>query len=522
MLEMPNEDILQVRMVPTEQLFNRFPRAVRDLAKKQKKKINLAIEGENTEMDRAMIESINDPVMHLIRNAIDHGIELPKERTKKGKSEEGIILLKARQNKNQVIVEVQDDGQGIDVEKIKDTIFQKKLAKKEEIEKMSETEIFDFLFHPGFSTKKVVSDVSGRGVGLDVVAERIKKLKGDIRINSTIGKGTTFSIRVPLTLAISQAMLVKVHNEVLAIPIMSVEETVNLEETDIIKKGTKDYLSIRGESIPFYYLSNLLDYGEEKKPGDKKQESAIIIQESDVKYGLIVDEVLRREEILIKSLGEKLTNVEYISGGTIFGDGSISLIVDTIALARKVESEGEVESTEQDFSSIERAKQLSDVKETEEEIDEPDIAEDTTQEKAVPDEEKSDSGMVEKTQDGTNSALIVDDSISIRKFVSSILEKHNFSTLLAKDGHEALDILKSNSFDIIITDLEMPKMQGFELIEEIRKQKKFDDTPIVILTGRASKKHKEEGMSLGANAYIVKPFKDNDLLNTVKKFVKVK
>ena len=507
-----HDDILQVRMVPTEMLFNRFPRAVRDMAKKLKKKVNLVVEGEKTEMDRALIESLTDPVMHLVRNAIDHGIETPKERKDKGKSEDGIILLKARRSKNQILIEVQDDGNGIDPEIVKKVILKNKLASNEEVDEMSPSEIMSFVFDPGFSTRDEASDVSGRGVGLDVVANQLQKLKGDIRIKSTPGVGTIFNIRVPLTLAIAQAMLVKVDTETLAIPIAAVEETVQFKDPELVEQDEKAFITVRDQLIPVAYLSALLNYRTGKKSAGSKSNTAIIVQESGARYGLIVDNVLRREEIVIKSLGDHLAHVPYISGGTIYGDGSVGLILDIPSVTKKIEAD--VHSQDKDFSDIERAREI-----VTEESQKGTVKKEATKKE----QEVKETVLVKKKKIRGRSpkALIVDDSVSVRKFVSSVLEKNKYATALAEDGPEALEKLRKEKFDIIITDLEMPKMHGFDMIEEIRSYKKYQSIPIVILTGRAGKKHKDKGKELGANAYITKPFKENDLLKSLEDFLEI-
>jgi len=503
-----HDNIMQVRMVPTEVLFDRFPRAVRDMAKKQKKKINLLVEGEDTEMDRAMIESLTDPVMHLVRNAIDHGIELPKDRKENGKNEDGIVLLKARRDKNQVIIEVQDDGKGISIDDIRRAIVRKKLATKAEVEKLSEDDILDYIFHPGFTTKRSASSVSGRGVGLDVVMDEIKKLKGDIRVSSTPGKGTIFSIRLPLTLAITQALLVKIKSETLAIPLNSVEETQNFDEKKIITKKKQKYIKVRRNEIPIVYLSEFVEF-DKKISGEKDIGNIIVVKDGSVRYGLIVDRALRREEIVVRSLGDELEDMDYISGGTIFGDGSVVLIVDIPAITRKIEAD--YFGDQRDFSSLESARNI--LKDG--------AKKPATKKKSTAKKKDSADIKQKKIEERKPTALIVDDSLSVRKFVSSVLERNNYATALAEDGSEALEELKTSEFDIIITDLEMPKMQGFELIEKIREQKRLKDVPIVILTGKAARENKEKGIQLGANAYIVKPFKENDLLKTLEKFIKI-
>jgi len=284
-----------------------------------------------------------------------------------------------------------------------------------------------------------------------------------------------------------------------------VEETIQFKEADIVEKKDKKFIQIRQNLIPIVELSRFLRYGPEKKPSKRKSNTAIIILDSGTKYALVVDKLLHREEIVIKALGEQLSKIPYISSGTIFGDGSVALILDISAITKRVEMEYlELETLEEEIK-------------VEQVMEEEELAE---EEKVK--EEKVKIMTRKKITDRLPAALIIDDSLSVRKFVSSVLERNNYSTVLASDGPEALAKLENENFDIIITDLEMPKMHGFELIEEIRKQEIYHDLPIVILTGRVGKEHKEKGMKLGANAYIVKPFKENDLIKTLDKFIDYK
>ncbi len=520
LIKMLHDDILQVRMLPTENLFNRFPRVVRDLAYQQEKKVDLLIEGEETEMDRALIESLTNPLMHLVRNAIDHGIEIPEDRKQQGKKENGTILLKAHQDKNQIIVEVQDDGRGINFEAVKDVIVKNSLADHEKVAKMSQVEVLDYIFSPGFSTKDETTSVSGRGIGLDVVADQVQNLKGDIRVNSTLGKGTVFTIRVPLTLIISQVLLLRLGDQVLGVPLISVEETIQFDISSITVKEDKKFIDFRNESIPVFDLNEILNFSNQIKQNEVQ---AILIQETGIRYALIVDEVIRREEIVIKSLGTHLHNLEYISGGTILGDGTIALLIDTSAFVRKVEKENQKRS--KGISTISGSKKTIEkkIEEKTEVVQKPEQKKKPKKEEKSKKEQKKVTEQVDKKRisDQKPTALIVDDSISVRRFVATVLEKNNYSTVLASNGINALACLEKSSFDLVVTDLEMPKMHGFELIEKIRAQEKYKDLPIVILTGRAGKKHKEMGADVGANAFIVKPFKETDLLKTLKKFIAI-
>jgi chemotaxis protein histidine kinase CheA len=483
-----HDDILKTRMVPVETLFNRFPRAVRDIAHKQNKKVTLVVEGEDTELDRALVEQLSDPVMHLLRNAIDHGIELPEDRIKANKGEDGILLLKAKQERNQVLIEVQDDGRGLNMDKIKETIIARNLATPVEVSEKNVNELIGYIFTPGFTTSGNVSDISGRGIGLDAVLADVCKLKGDIRVNVTPGKGTTFSIRVPLSLLILQALLFEVGDETFAIPLASVLESVLFESKKIRKESDKFYYKVDKNEIQVLDLSQLLNI---KREDDEKQ-NIILLEEAGSKFGIMVDRVVGRQDVVIKSIGDQLNDVPYISGGTIIGDGSVCLILDILALSRDVSDQGQ--GSVQDISSIEKARKLLDKN-----ANDPLVAGDSTSKK---------------------SALIVDDSISVRTFVSTVLSRNNFNTILASNGVEAIELLKGGEFDLVLTDLEMPKLDGFEFIKQLRQMDKYKEVPVIILSGRASRKHQDKGQKLGANAFIVKPFKESDLLNTIEQFIK--
>ena len=467
------------------------------------------VEGEHTELDRAMIETLNDPLMHLIRNAIDHGIETPKERKEKGKSEDGIILLKALRDKNQIIIEIQDDGRGIDPEMITEKAVKLNFITKTQAKKMRREEILDLIFTSGFSTTEKTTDVSGRGVGLDVVATQIQKLNGDIRLSSTLDKGTIFRIRVPLTLAITQAMLVELDNEILAIQISTIDEAIEIDLKNIVTENDLTYLKIRNQKLPVKNLANFLHYEEREQKPDRP--SGLIINDGNMRYVLQVDAVLRREEIVIKSLGPELKEIPYVSGGTVLGDGSIVLILDIAAVTHKLENEYSGDG--KDFLSLETARQVLSGKGQK--------SADGKQASETKKKKTTRTIKQKKISDRKPIALIVDDSLSVRKFVSAVLERNNYTTVQASDGPEALEKIQGSEFDIIITDLEMPKMQGLDLIGKVREDDRFKDIPIVILTGKSGREHEEKGKKAGANAYIIKPFKEGDLLKTLEKFISV-
>jgi len=506
-----HSDILKARMVPIEQLFNRFARPVRDMALEQNKQINLVIEDNEAEMDRAMVEALVDPILHIIRNAIDHGIETPKERQALKKDKKGTIILRASQEKNQIAIDVIDDGRGIDIEKVKKTIVKNKMATRKDIDKLSEAEILDYLFLPEFSTREKTTDISGRGIGLNVVSNQIQKLKGIIRIKTEPNAGTTFSIRLPLTLVVSQALMIQYQGQHLAIPVAAVQESIQLDSGNVLVDDDRKYLKVRGKLLPFINLDEILHFEEAEKSEDQFP-YALVLHDAGISMALGVTKITGRQEIVIKSLGTHLQNIEYISGGTILGNGEVALILDYAAVVRNVEAQyfgrlSEKVSLRVAPKPIER-KAPPPVEAEKETVDLAYLPQNIIKKKVVKDR---------KAQ-----VLIVDDSISVRNFVSSVLEKQGFSTIKSSDGASAVKRLEKDVIDLVITDLEMPKMHGFELIQKIRNQSSFKNLPIVILTGKTGQSNRAKATELGANAFIVKPFKENDLINVLNKFIEIK
>jgi len=316
--------VMKIRMVPISFVFNRFPRMVRDLAKKMNKEVNFIMRGEDTELDRTFVEEIGEPLLHLLRNAIDHGIEPKEERIAKGKPPIGTLILSARHEGNNVVIEVEDDGRGIDKEKIIRKAIEKGLIDESKAATLSDQEILNFLFVPGFSTKEKVSEVSGRGVGMDVVKNVVESLNGSISIESEKDKGTKVTIRLPLTLAIIQALLVKVNNLVYAIPIANIDTILSVSKEDIQRVQDRDVIVIRGEVIPVYRLWEVLQI-EHKE--ELEEMEAVIVRVGNRKYGIVVDDLLGQDDIVIKSLGKVFSEVKEFSGAAILGDGSIALII---------------------------------------------------------------------------------------------------------------------------------------------------------------------------------------------------
>ena len=324
-----HESVMKVRMVPIESVVSRFPRMVRDLSKKLDKKMELYMTGEDTELDRTVIDEIGDPLMHILRNSADHGIESKELRLERGKPEAGSIYLDAYQDGNNVVIEVRDDGNGIDVERVRNKAIEKGTITKEQANNMDDKAIIDLLFRPSFSTAEKISDVSGRGVGLDVVKTKIEGLGGDIEVHTELGEGSTFIIRLPLTLAIIQALMVTLGDEKYAIPLSTIQTIEDIPISDIKYVRGKEVISIRENVIPIIRLREILDVTETHESQDL---IVVIIQKGDKKAGLVVDQLIGQQEIVIKSLGKHLNNNKLLSGATILGDGEVALILDVNTL----------------------------------------------------------------------------------------------------------------------------------------------------------------------------------------------
>lgn len=317
--------VMKVRMVPIERVFNRFPRMVRDLSKELNKRVNLQMYGESTEVDRTVIDEIGDPLIHIIRNSLDHGIEYPQDRIKLGKPETGNIVLKAYPDGNNVVIEVTDDGCGIDFEKVKKKSIERGLITEQEAEKISEEELANILFEPGFSTSDTITEISGRGVGLDVVKNKIESINGTIELESQRNKGTKFTIRIPLTLAIIQALLIKLKDETYAIPLSSITEIISVNKDSIRSIQKQEIMLYRGKTIPIVRLDKLM-----RLETDELLEEyiAVVVRKGDKLAALLVNSLIGQQEIVIKPLGKYLSYIKYFSGATILGNGDISLILD--------------------------------------------------------------------------------------------------------------------------------------------------------------------------------------------------
>lgn len=324
--------VMKVRMVPVSAVFNRFPRMVRDVSKELNKEINLTIEGEETELDRTVIDEIGDPIMHLLRNSLDHGVEHPDDREAKGKPRTGEVGLIARHEGNNVVIMVTDDGAGINADKIRKKAVEKGMITQEEADKLDDADAVRLIFLPGFSTAEKITDISGRGVGMDVVRSKIESLSGHVDVETKIDEGSVFKIKLPLTLAIIQAMLVKVQEEMYAIPLGSIDSTINIQPEDIKTVRNKEVIVLRGEIIPIIRMEDTLQVPHVKDPDEI---FVVVVHAGEVKAGIVVDNLIGQQEIVIKTLGNLFAGLKMFSGATVLGDGRVALILDVATMMQQ-------------------------------------------------------------------------------------------------------------------------------------------------------------------------------------------
>lgn len=472
--------VMKTRMQPVSKVFSKFPRIVRDLSRELGKQIELEISGEETELDKSIIEEIGDPIMHMIRNSCDHGVEDPAARVAAGKSEKGVVQLKAYNEGNHIIIEIADDGKGMDPDMLKVKCIEKNLITEKEADQMSDKEALALIFKPGFSTAQKVTSVSGRGVGMDVVKTNIEKLNGIIEIDSEPGKGSVFKLKIPLTLAIMQSLLVGAQEEYYAIPLASVMETIRVPIESIYTIEGKNVLRLRDEVISLVRLADVFNVKQVFE--SDSQAYVVIIGVAEAKLGVIIDTLVGQEEIVIKSMGDYLQNIPGIAGATIRGDGRVTLIVDVSSmmnLARQIKTDIKAQIE----SEAKKAK--------------------------------------EKPSD--YNVLIVDDSKMDRTLMQKALEPLGVSVFEATNGVEALDILKTKDKDIdaMLIDIEMPKMDGYTLAGEIRKYSKYRNLPLIAVTSRTSKTDRLRGVEVGMTEYITKPYSPEYLENVVRKNLKL-
>lgn len=475
--------IMKTRMIAIGKVFNKFPRVVRDIARDTGKEIELIISGEETELDKQVIESIGDPLLHMIRNSCDHGVETPDVRLAKGKPRMGTVNLSAYHEGNHVVIEIKDDGAGMDPNKLKRKAIEKGVITVDEANSMDDKQAFALIFKPGFSTAEKITNISGRGVGMDVVRTNIEKLNGIITIDSKIDEGSTFYLKLPLTLAIIQALLVEVAGETFAIPLASVVETVRITNEEIHSFEGREVLKLRDRVLSLIRLDEAFALDEL----EQDEIYVVVVALAEKQLGFIVDKLIGQEEIVIKSLGDYLGGNPGIAGATITGDGRVRLILDVA---------GVIEVAQNMPRRIRNTKKLSSNKRA----------------------------AVQTASKKTNAVkvLICDDSSTDRKITKKILEPQDWiETVEAPSGKDALSLLeRDNSIDLIISDIMMPDMDGFRLARSIRE--KGYDIPIIAMSARMEPADRKKMNASGMNAFIQKPINQQLLLDKIDELISQK
>ena len=466
--------LMRIRLLPLSTLADKLSRTVRVVAGQQHKEVEFLIEGGETEIDKLVLEELADPLMHLLRNGVDHGLEDSATRQAEGKPERATIRIQAFQQGTQVVIRVSDDGRGLNFDAIRDTAVRQGLVTAGEASNRSEDELSAFLFLPGFSTAKAVTEISGRGVGMDIVRDKVQKLKGTIAVESRAGQGTTFTIRLPMTLAVTRALLLHAGNETFAMPMRSIVQIIRLERHEIDLLGTSPMIRLGEATIPFAYLCERLGL---RQLADKTSATmpVLVLEAGDQKVAVAVEKILPGRDIVVKTLGTHLRKVRGLIGATLMGDGSVVPILDAADL---------VGPMTRPMSAVPASHQFV-------------------------------------RRDETPTIMIVDDSVSVRRVMSNLLKNAGWSILEAKDGLDAIEKLQDvdRAPDLFVLDIEMPRMDGYELLTSLRSRAEHRDTPVVMVTSRAGDKHRQKAMQLGATDYVVKPYQDHELLSLIRRLL---
>lgn len=473
------DELMGIRMVPLASLAPRLYRVVRRVSGDRGKEVRLILEGGDTPFDKTVLDALHEPLLHLLRNAVDHGIEAPEERRLAGKPELGTIRIRAYRDGSEAVIDVIDDGAGIDHEQVLERARALNLAGEGDL---GRSDALRLIFLPGFSTRVAADEVSGRGVGLDIVESVVARFKGRLAVDSATDRGTIFSLRLPVMLAVTQAFMVTAGGERYAIPIANIESVADRDDQRFSQFGDAIVMELGDNAIPVIDLSTRL--GRPDVPMLEREGGWILVaQVGERRWALYVDELEGQQEIVVKPLGRFLRNTPGLLGATILGNGDVALIADVPRLLGVGQQRTELEAELSGDASL-------------------------------PGEEVGEGRRARV-------ALVVDDSLSVRRVVGRTLERHGWVTILARDGVEALELLEGGDADVIVTDIEMPRMDGFELLSSIRARPAIAQTPVVVLTSRSSDKHRGRAFELGADAYLVKPFQEQELIETVTRAARV-
>jgi chemotaxis protein histidine kinase CheA len=467
------EKALRLRMVPVSLAFDPLGRLARDLAASLGKQVDFVVEGGEIELDKKMVEQLGDPLLHLLRNALDHGVEGPEQRQRAGKPPRARVGLSARYESGSILIELSDDGAGIPIARIREQALSRKMFDAETLAAMDETSLVDLIFQPGFSTSTMITDISGRGVGLDVVRRNIvEDLKGTVRVATRAGRGSTFAIRLPLTLAIMRVLLVAARGRVFGISSHYVTEMLRVPAAEVIAVVTRRALRLREEFVPVVDLADLLDGA--AAPPRAGQLLVIIVGVGNEKMGFIVDAIPEEEDLVIKALPDLLAGVRLVSGVTSSGRNEVVAVLNVPAVMEAAKTAAAAGAAPVATAARERETRI----------------------------------------------LVVDDSITTREIERDILEAYGYRVTIAGDGIEALEKAAGTPFDLVITDVEMPRLNGFVLTKRLRADPAYRDVPIIIVTSREKDEDKRRGIAVGASAYIVKgAFEQSNLVETVQNLI---
>ena len=468
------DEVKKVMMFPFSTLLEAFPKVVRDLARDHGKEVDLLLRGEELEIDRRVLEEMKDPLLHLVRNCISHGIELPQERERKRKSRRGKLSISITPREGRAEVVVSDDGAGIDAALLRSTLTRLGLLPPEKSAEMSDAELLPFVFQSGVSTSPIVTEISGRGLGLAIVREKVEKLGGSISFESDPERGTLFRIVLPLSVATFRGLLVRVADRLFVLPAIHVERAVRAKRDEVATVQSREIIDLNGRSIALARLADVLELYAENLPSEQLQ--AVVVTVGDQSVAFVVDEVLNEREVLMKRMGPQLSRLRNIAGATLLGSGKLVPILNV-----------------------------------------PDLIKSATRGAPGPGALAPPAAQVAQQ---ARRILVVEDSITSRTLMKNILESAGYLVATAVDGMDALTQLKNDQFDLVVSDVDMPRLNGFDLTARIRADRDLAELPVVLVTALGSREDRERGVEVGANAYIVKgSFDQSDLLKTVQRLV---
>jgi len=467
-----NHEVISSRMRPFSDSTQGYKRMVRDISSSLNKKVTLEIHGENTAVDRDILEKLDAPLNHMIRNAIDHGIESPEERVQNGKPETGLITINASHQAGRLLIQVKDDGRGVDTENLRERILSKKLVNEQMAESLSKTELLDFLFLPSFSTRSEVTELSGRGVGLDIVHSALQEIRGKLHADTEIGHGMEINMELPLTLSVIRSLLVRIKNELYAFPLAKIQSLFTIKKQDISILEDKQYITINDKHIGLIHCAQIL--GEQTSKTADENIPVIIIGDWNMSYGLVVDELIGEKSLALRTLNKKLGKIKDISAAALTDDGEPVLVFDTDDLLQSI----------QDIISGKDLYKIGAVNEF-------DIS-------------------------NTKRVLIVDDSLTVREIEKKLLESRGYSVDVAVDGVDGWNIVRNGNYDLVISDVDMPRMNGIELIKLIKADASLRTLPVMMVSYKDRAEDKQKGLEAGADYYLTKgSFHDDTLIEAV-------